>query len=134
AGHPLPFDHQDFHFVTYQYGYRDDEQEQRTREALIESIREVLQTPTTMPGVKLPVQKRSPRETRRELVERIQESADALQALRINSAADIVASLQKIASDVETVEDENSAYAVRKAGEKVLKVLSRIAGQLATVK
>jgi hypothetical protein len=64
----------------------------------------------------------------------VQESADALQSLRINSAAEIVASLDKIATDLEAVEDEKTSSAMREAGEKVLKILSRIADQLATVK
>jgi len=130
----LPFDIQDFRFVTYQYYSTDDETEQRTREALIEVIRDVLQAPPASPGFRIPVQKRSPRETRHELASRIQEAADALQSLRINSAGDIVASLQRIATDLETIEDEKTASAMKEAGEKVLKVLSRIADQLATVK
>jgi nucleoside 2-deoxyribosyltransferase len=134
AGHPLPFDHQEFRFVVYQYGSRDDEMEQRTREALIEVIKDVLQAPPASPGFKIPMPKRSPRETRYELASRIEEAADAIQALRINSASDTVASLRKIASDLETIEDEKTHSAAKEAGEKVLKVLSRIADQLATVK
>ena len=38
AGHPLPFDHKDFRFVTYNYMGTDDEIEQRAREALNEAI------------------------------------------------------------------------------------------------
>lgn len=133
AGHPLPFDHKDFRFVVYSYRATDDEVEQRTREALIEAIRDADGTPAA-PGSNLPAQKKSPREARQELASRIQEAADALLSLRINSAGDIVASLQKISTDLETIEDENAPSAVKDAGEKVLKVLSRIADQLATVK
>jgi hypothetical protein len=134
AGHPLPFDQKDFRFVVYQYDGTDDETEQRTREALAEAIRDVLQAAPTTPGSKLPAQKASPRETRHELASRIQEAADTLQSLRINSAAEIVASLQKIATDLEGIEDDKTQSAMREAGEKVLKVLSRIADQLATVR
>jgi nucleoside 2-deoxyribosyltransferase len=134
TGHPLPFDVQNFRFVVYQYDATDDEVEQRTREALIEAINDALKTVHAAPGLGLPRKKTSPRETRRELAAQILESADALQSLRINSAGDIVSSLQKIAADLEAVEDEKTPSAMKEAGEKVLKILSRIADQLATVK
>jgi len=51
-----------------------------------------------------------------------------------HSGGDVVASLQKIAADLEAIEDEKTPSAMKEAGEKVLKVLSRIADQLATVK
>jgi hypothetical protein len=134
VGHPLPFDHKDFRFVTYLNKGTDDEVEQRTREALIEAVNSALQTASAAPGLSFPATKTSPRETRHELAARIQESADALQSLRINSVGDIVASLQKIAADLEAVEDEKTPSAMKEAGEKVLKILSQIADQLATVK
>jgi nucleoside 2-deoxyribosyltransferase len=132
--HPIPFDHKDFRFVIYQYKATDDETEQRTRENLVEAIREVLQTVPTAPGLNFPTKTTSPRETRHELASRIQDAADAIQSLRINSAGDVVASLQKIAADLEAIEDEKTPSAMKEAGEKVLKVLSRIGDQLATVK
>jgi hypothetical protein len=134
VGHPLPFDHKDYRFVTYLNKGSDDEVDQRTREALIEAVNSALQTVSPTPRLRLPTQKTSPRETRQELAARIQESAEALQSLRINSAGDIVASLQKIAMDLEAVEDEKTPSAMKEAGEKVLKILSRIADQLATVR
>jgi hypothetical protein len=134
VGHPLPFDHKDFRFVTYLNKGTDDEVEQRTREALIEAINSALQTSFATPGPSLPAKKATPRETRHELATRIQESADTLQSLRINSVGDIVASLQKIAADLEAAEDEKTPSAMKEAGEKVLKLLSRIADQLATVR
>jgi RNA polymerase-interacting CarD/CdnL/TRCF family regulator len=133
TGHAIPFDMKDFRFVIYSYKATDDELEQRTREALIESVRSALQSPST-PGAGLPANKATPSETRHELVARIQESADALQSLRINSAAEIVASLHKIATDLEAVQDDKTPSAMKEAGEKVLKILSRIADQLATVR
>ncbi|WP_342724629.1 hypothetical protein AAFG07_37445 [Bradyrhizobium sp. B097] len=134
VGHPLAFDHKDFRFVTYLNKGTDDEVEQRTREALIEAINSALQATQLTPASGLPANRISTRETRHELATRIQESADALQSLRINSAAEIVASLHKIAADLETIEDEKTPSAIQEAGEKVLKVLSRIADQLSTVK
>jgi hypothetical protein len=134
VGHPLPFDHKDFRFVTYLNKGTDDEVEQRTREALIEAINSALQTSFATPGPSLPAKKATPRETRHELATRIQESADTLQSLRINSVGDIVASLQKIAADLEAAEEEKTPSAMKEAGEKVLKLLSRIADQLATVR
>jgi hypothetical protein len=134
VGHPLPFDHKDFRFVTYLTKGTDDEVEQRTREALIEAVNSALQTVSATPGTNVPTKTTSPRETRHELATRIQESADVLQSLRINSAAEIVASLHKIATDLEAVEDEKTPSALKETGEKVLKILSRIADQLATVK
>jgi nucleoside 2-deoxyribosyltransferase len=120
SGHPVPFDHKDFRFVVYLYDSTDDEVEQRMREALIEAIRDVLQTVPTTPGLRVPTTKLSPRETRHELVSRIHEAADALQSLRINSVGDIVASLQKIATDLDAIEDENTPSAMKEAGERVL--------------
>jgi hypothetical protein len=134
TGNALPFDMKDFRFVVYSYDATDDEVEQRTREALIEAIKGALQTPPRAPGLGLPATKTSPRETRHELATRIQESADALRSLRLNSVGDIVASLQKIAADLQTVQDEKTPSAMKEAGEKVLKILSRIADQLATVR
>jgi hypothetical protein len=134
VGHPLPFDHKEFRFVTYLIKRTDDEVEQRTREALIEAVKSALQTASAAPGTSIPANKSSPRETCHELATRIQESADALQSLRINSVGDIIASLQKIAADLEAVENEKTPLAMKEAGEKVLKILSRIADQLATVK
>jgi nucleoside 2-deoxyribosyltransferase len=123
TGHALPFDIKDFRFVIYSYRATDDEVEQRTREALIEAVRDALDGTSTpvAPGSKLPAQKKSPRETRHELASRIQEAADALQSLRINSAADVVASLQQISKDLEALGDENAPSALKDAGEKVLK-------------
>jgi Cu/Ag efflux pump CusA len=60
--------------------------------------RDVLQTIPTKPGINVPVQETSPREIHQELASRIHEAANAIQFLRINSAGDIVASLQKIAT------------------------------------
>jgi hypothetical protein len=134
VGHPLPFDHKDYRFVTYLNKGTDDEVDQRTRETLIEAVNSALQAASATPGSGLPANRISPRATRHELATRIQESADALQALRINSAAEIVASLHKIAADLEIAEDETTPSAMQEAGEKVLKILSRIADQVATVK
>jgi hypothetical protein len=134
AGHALPFDLKDFRFVVYHYNGTDDEVEQRAREALSDAIRDSQRTVTAPRGLGLPAKKTSPRETRHELASRIQESADALQSLRINSVGDVVTSLQKIATDLEAIEDDKTTSAIRDAGEKVLKVLSRIADQLATVR
>ncbi|WP_439402871.1 hypothetical protein ACNJYA_11050 [Bradyrhizobium sp. DASA03068] len=133
GGH-IPFDHKDYRFVVYPYEATDDETEQRAREALAEAIRAVLENPPTSPGSLLPGTDITPREMRHELALRIHDAADALRTLRINSAADVVASLDKIATDLEAIEDEEMPSAIKDAGEKVLKILSRIADQLATVK
>lgn len=128
------FDIKDYRFVVYPYEATDDETEQRAREALAEAIRDVLETLPTPPGSTLPGTAITPRETRQQLASRIHEAADSLRTLRINSAADVVASLDKIATELESIEDEETPSATRDAGEKVLKILSRIADQLATVK
>ncbi|MGY3690531.1 hypothetical protein ACVIGA_000611 [Bradyrhizobium sp. USDA 3240] len=131
TGHAIPFDMKEFRFVIYSYKATDDELERGTSEALIESVRSALRTPLATPGAGLPTS--TPRATRHELAARIQESADLLQSLRINSAAEIVASLQTIAIELEAIEDEKTPSAIREAGLKVLKILSQIADQLATV-
>jgi hypothetical protein len=131
-GHPLPFDHKDFRFVTYFYKGTDDEVEHQAREALIGTIKDALNTTPAAPGV--PARKTSPREIRSTMASRIQEAADAIQSLRINSAGDVVASLHQIASDLEAMEDEKTPSGIREASEKVLHILSRVADQLATVR
>ena len=134
VGHPLPFDHKDFRFVTYFNKGTDDEVEQRSREALIDAIKGALNTTTDPSGVTMPDRKTSPRENRYALASRIQEAADAVQSLRINSASDVVASLHQLASDLEAMEDEKTPSGIKEASEKVLKILSRVADQLATVR
>lgn len=129
TGHPLPFDYKDFRFVVYSYRATDDEVEQRTREALIEAVRSAL---TGGPTPNLPT--RSSREMRIELASRVQEAAEAIQALRINSTSDVVASLEQIAKDLDQVDDEKTPSAMREASEKLLKIISRVADQLATVR
>jgi len=134
AGGRIPFDHKDYRFVVYPYEATDDETEQRAREALAEAIRDALEALPTPSGSTLPGIDITPREARHDLASRIHEAADALRTLRLNSAADVVASLDKIATDLESIEDEEAPFAIRDASEKVLKILSRIADQLATVK
>jgi nucleoside 2-deoxyribosyltransferase len=129
TGHPLPFDHKDFRFVVYSYRATDDEVEQRTREALIESVRGAL---NGGPALNLPT--RSSREMRNELASRVQEAAEAIQALRINSTSDVVASLEQIANDLDQVDDKQTPSAMKEAGEKLLKIISRVADQLASVR
>jgi hypothetical protein len=127
----IPFDHRDFRYIVYHLDSRDPEQMQRTEDTLTEAIAEVLHT---NPGVGRDITSTTPRETRHELAARIQEAAEAIRDLRINSAGDVVASLNKIAKELEAVEDVKTPTAMREAGEKFLKVLARIADQLATVK
>jgi SepF-like predicted cell division protein (DUF552 family) len=129
TGHPLPFDMKDFRFVVYSYNATDDEVEQRTREALIQSVRGALRGG---PALNLPT--RSSREMRNELASRVQEAAEAIQALRINSTADVVASLEQIVQDINKVDDKQTPSAMKDAGEKLLKIISRVADQLATVR
>jgi hypothetical protein len=129
TGHPIPFDHKDFRFVVYSCRATDDEVEQRSREALIESVRGAL-TGGRTPN--LPT--RSSREMRNELASRVQEAAEAIQALRINSTSDVVASLEQIAKDLDQVDDTQTPSAMKEAGEKLLKIISRVADQLATVR
>lgn len=129
TGHPLPFDHRDFRFVVYSYRATDDEVEQRTREALVESVRGAL---NGGPTLNLPT--RSSREMRNELASRVQEAAEAIQALRINSTSDVVASLEQIARDLDQADDKQTPSAMKEAGEKLLKIISRVSDQLATVR
>ncbi|MFK4488875.1 hypothetical protein [Bradyrhizobium sp. USDA 336] len=129
TGHAIPFDQKDFRFVTYSYRATDDELEQRTREALIEAVRGAL---NGEPTPDLP--SKSSREMLDELSARVQEAAEAIQALRINSTSDVVASLEQIAKDLDRVDDKQTPSAMKEAGEKLLKIISRVADQLATVR
>lgn len=112
-GGRILFDRKDYRFVVYPYEATDDETEQRAREALAEAIRDVLETLPTPPGSTLPGTAITPRETRHQLASRIHEAAASLRTLRINSAADVVASLDKIATDLESIEDEETPSAMR---------------------
>jgi hypothetical protein len=78
--------------------------------------------------------KRTPKERRFELAERIDGTADVVALLRINSTADAIAELRAIAEELRVVDDEKKPSALKEAGDAVLKVLLRLLDQLGTVR
>jgi hypothetical protein len=131
ADYVISFDFRESGYVRYQ---KQQYESPRLELRLVEAIRLALETTPRPPGLGIPQKRLSPREMRNDLVTRVQEAADAVRLLRINSAADIVADLEKIASDLEALEDAETPSAIREAGEQILKILSRVTDQLATVK
>jgi hypothetical protein len=78
--------------------------------------------------------KGSSRERRTQLAERIDEAAEVIRLLRINSVGDTVAELNAIANELRAAADEETPSALREAGNNVLRVLSKIADQLSSVR
>lgn len=132
AEYVISFDFRDFGHVRYsKHMYEGPPKLELT---LVEAIRLALETTPRPPGLGLPQKRLSPVEMRSELAVRVQEAADAVRLLRVNSAADIVADLEKVARDLEAVEDERIPSVIKESGEKVLQILLRIADQLGSVK
>jgi hypothetical protein len=125
----------DFKFVRYPFespGPSGDDK--RATAQLIEAVRQAL-SEEAQASRGIPPQKRlSPLEARSALAARIHEAADAISLLRINSAADTVVELESIAEELERIPDEKIPPALQETAEQFLKVLSRFADQLATVR
>lgn len=132
ADYVISFDFRDFGYVRYQKEQYSPPP--RLELTLVEAIRLALETAPRHPRLGIPQRRLSPGEMRTEFAARVQEAADAVRLLRVNSAADIVADLEKVASDLEAVRDDETTTAIGEAGEKILKVLSRISDQLGTIK
>lgn len=103
-------------------------------DTLVAAIDEALEIQLRPTVVQSLPSKRTPRERRFELAARIEETAEVIAVLRINSVGDAIAELRAIADELKDAPDERTPSALNLAGNAVLKVLLRILEQLATVK
>jgi DNA segregation ATPase FtsK/SpoIIIE-like protein len=78
--------------------------------------------------------KKTPKERRYELAERIEATAEAIRLLRSNTTGDAIAELQAIAEELKSVENVETPSALKEAADKALKVLLQIVDQLGTVR
>jgi hypothetical protein len=122
----------DFPFVKYRYenGFSED---QHAAVDLVDAIHAALD-PDTARGTYLPQKRLSPRQTRAQLAARISEAADAIRLLRINSAAETAIELEDIAKELEQIPEDKLVPALQETADKFLKVLSRFADQLGTIR
>ena len=72
--------------------------------------------------------------SRSQFVTRIREAADSIRLLRLNSAADTVAELEDIATELEELSEKEGARHLHETALKFLRVLSRFADQLSSVR
>jgi len=108
--------------------------DQSTVDSLVKAIREALDSQRRRSGPSLAPLKGAPKEQRLELAERIDEATHAISLLRINSIGGDLAELHAIARDLRNVPDEKTPSALQDAANAFLKVIVRIADQLATVR
>jgi hypothetical protein len=122
-----------YHFLNLFEESKKDEPLPEIINKLTDAIREALAEPWrgTRGGTR---SIRTPRESRIELAARIEETAEVIRLLRINSTGDAIDELLSIATDLKKAGDQEPPSALREAGEKVLSVIARIADQLATVR
>lgn len=128
----LPPDVRDFN--TFRYSLGDgagNDRDQVTR--LVSAINAALKT--DKPGMAgASVERLPPARARKELAVRIVEATESIRLLRINSASEAIAELEQIATELETIPDEQTPSALRETAEKFLKILARFADQLSTVR
>jgi hypothetical protein len=127
----------DFRFVRYPYPFDSSPSsvgDSETIDQLAATIRDALDLRPRMPGGSHLPMKGSSRERRTQLAERIDEAAEVIRLLRINSVGDTVAELNAIANELRAAADEETPSALREAGNNVLRVLSKIADQLSSVR
>lgn len=131
----MPVDAREFELVRYPF-----DQSPRTAgdletiETLVAAIRGALDAEPEGSGAARVPLKKTPREMRFELAERIEETAEAVRLLRSNTTGDAVVELQAIAEQLKAAEDVETPSALREAGDKALKVLFQIMDQLGTVR
>jgi hypothetical protein len=129
----LPLHATDFEFVRYRYdnGFSEDGQ---AAEDLVNAIQAALNDNLSASGPNHSQRKLSPRQTRAQLAARLSEAAEAIRLLRINSAAETAIELEDIAKELEQIPEDKLVPALQETVDKFLKVLSRFADQLATIR
>lgn len=76
----------------------------------------------------------SPKQSRRQMVSRLSEAAEAIRLLRINSAIETAIELESIAKELEELPEEKVPAALKETADAFLRVLLRVADQLATIR
>jgi hypothetical protein len=128
----IPLDTTAFNLVRYRYYDGSFSEDAHAAEGLVNAILEALDENRS--ASPLPHRKLSPRQTRAQLAARISEAAEAIRLLRINSAAETAIELDDIAGELEQIPEDKLTPALQETVEKFLKVLSRFADQLATIR
>jgi hypothetical protein len=82
AEYVISFDFRDFRYFKYPASAYES---RNVQEDLVRTIKEALETTPRPPGLSLPQKQLSPREMRTELGIRIQDAAEAIRLLRVNS-------------------------------------------------
>jgi hypothetical protein len=122
----------DFHIVRYRSPSTASDTE--TIDQLSSAIGDALELKPQGSGQAHVPMKATQRERRIELASRIEETAEIIRVLRVNSAADAVSELLAIAEELKIADDDQTPSALKEAGKKALQVLIRIADQLASVR
>jgi hypothetical protein len=126
----------DFHFVRYAFHRSPSTAgDMETIDRLSSAIRDALELKPQGSGQAHVPKKGTRREQRIELASRIEETAEIIRVLRVNSAADAVTELFAIAEELKTAaDDDQTPSALKEAGKKALQVLIKIADQLRSVR
>jgi hypothetical protein len=125
----------DFSFIRYEFltdGPDADTVPEENVEALANAIKYALNERAGLPRVN--AKPLSPKEQRIQLADRLEQTADALRLLRINSVADESEKIDAIAAELREAPDEDTPNAIRSAALNVLKILEALGEQLATAK
>lgn len=131
----MPVDAREFKLVRYPFDQSPRTAgDPETIETLVAAIREALDTEPEGSGASHVPMKKTPKERRYELAERIEATAEAIRLLRSNTTGDAIAELQAIAEQLKSVEDVETPSALKEAADKALKVLLQIMDQLGTVR
>ncbi|MEX2129101.1 MAG: hypothetical protein WD871_12790 [Xanthobacteraceae bacterium] len=131
----MPFNAREFELVRYPFvqspGIAGDEE---TIEALVNAIREALDIDPERPSSMRVPMKKTPKERRYELADRIEAAADVIRLIGSNSASRAIVELEAIAEELKSVPDAETPTALREAADRALKVLLQIMDQLATAR
>lgn len=118
----------DLRFVPYRYDVNGFAADGKSAEDLVTSIEHALANARTDNQIKPTKQSKS------NLVTRLHEAAEAIRLLRINSAAETASELETIANELSSAADDAIANAIDVTLDAFLKILSRLADQLASVR
>jgi nucleoside 2-deoxyribosyltransferase len=131
----MPVDAREFELVRYPFDQSPQTAgDADTIESLVAAIREALNTQLEGSGASHAPMKKTAKEKRYELAERIEATAEAIRLLRSNTTGDAIAELQAIAEELKSVKDAETPSALKEAVDKALKVLLQIMDQLSTVR
>jgi hypothetical protein len=102
-------------------------------QALVDAIREILST-TWVHAPNSGLSSLSPAAQRGRLVDRIEDSAEALRALRLNSIGQHIDEIVAVAAELRRVPDKETPGAIKSSALKVLELLGSMADELKSQK